>query len=860
MLLLCLAPVCLGQGESPAAIVARMQSMTSEFGAGIFMRSIQQAEIEKTVNFNSRNSYTPYIQIHKLYYRFYGFDDSVSVYKDSSYFYKIGKVFVSERYRELDFKALHKTRGDFQNDNDGFFYYCKLYYHVEEKQFKVVIYPGYVQNVCEPYMHFNKYACPEHDHTTAEGASEMHENSIRALIRIPDALSRQFVVKNSLRAKDRFGQTKRTIDSLKSITAEPYNTNYRFWNSKPPFWDARSFDWVNSSIVNLFILKTSTLEVSLNLSKQMKIFKIDQVGGKISSISLSESKNVNNEDFVYRTKYSLDYLALDSLKESLNDMFIESDDKVLLNLVSSNRPDDSYLTGKSWVYRRFPGVKTGNSIIDTCMKSVDYNACITAVTQRLKYREEAIDSIVKSLTRRVAADSLELARLRRIAVAGANDIASRKAQNVEKQLNRAQLFAIMNRATNNAFTSKILNDEPATREVIRKLSKDIDDVEKLKNDLAVLITAENIRPLLTQVDQIDKGFEQSFINNLKSYSELRKDIREVMPGNYPDLQFDGLSFTRSSADGREEIISADELKYSLTKLSAPIGDFLGAVNELRSGLLDYLKSLGEEEANNSVNTSKLADLKKSEAAYNDFLETVAKQKTQLKESTDSLAVIRNGNVLSGIAKNFHDLFIRDNISERKYFVYLSNGWIRNSLDTVRVASRKDNRENIKQFLRLFSEPLYVRAGLPVSAQSFLSSSAPANLSAFLKHQVMEIYDPFNINRKRVRTRFKNEMSKEMLHHFTGWKPRYKKLMYQLLADQTIDHTVRTFDPFTDTFATPVAANENRIWKITHRKEDHYWLQISKELFDNIRYINWFYNMSYKPTPKGRERFLSAYKP
>lgn len=859
LLVFCLQAICHGEETSPAAIVARMQSMTREFGAGVFLRSIQQAEIEKTTNFSSRNSYTPYIQIHKLYYRFYDFDDTVSMSEDSAYFYKIGKVFVSERYRELDFKALHKTKADFQKDIDGFFYYCKLYFHVEDKQFKLVIYPGYVQNVCEPYMHFNKVACPEHDHTTIDDASVMHENSIRALIRIPDALSREFVVDNSLRARDRFEKTKDTIIRLKRETKEPYNTNYRYWDNKAPFWDVQWFDWVHSSIINLFILKNSTLEVSLNLSKQMKVFRVDEVSNRISGLSLTESKNVNNEDFAYGTTYSLNYLALDSLRESLNDMFIESEDKVILNLVTSNRPDDSYLTGKSWVYRRFPGIRTGNSIIDTCIKSPDYKACIVAVKERLKFQEDAIASRVKDLTSNIAIDTVKLGTFKKTITDMEGLMGSTDAQNAEKRLKRVQLSAVINETTNNAFTPALQHDKQAIRDVIEKVSPDIADLEKLKNSLTALTRADSLPAVLKQIDRVDKGYELNFIHSLKSYRDLKEDIRDLLPQNYVDLQFDGLGFNRSSGDG-SEVISADELVFASKKLSARIGEFADSFNKIKSNLNDYLKNLEEEESNNSANVSRQTALKRERAAYDELQGKISQQQSRLKESADSLAIIRNGNVLSSVAQNFHDLFIKDNISERKYFIYLKNEWIRNSLDTVRVASRRDDQENIKQFLRLFSIPLYVRAGLPVSAQSFLSTSKQANLSVFLKHQVMEIYDPFNINRKRVRARFKNEMSKEMLHHFAGWKPRYKKMMYDLLAKQTIADSIANFDPFRGTFTTSVSANENRIWKVSYGSQDHYWLQISNELFENIRYFNWFYNMSYKRTAKARERFLSAYKP
>lgn len=864
ILLLCLLifglqVVCRGEDSSPAAIVARMQSMTSELGAGVFMRSIQQAEIEKTVNFSSRNSYTPYIQIHKLYYRFYDFDKSVSISKDGDYFYKIGKVFVSERYRELDFKVLHKTKADFQNDNDGFFYYCKLYYHVEEKQFKMVVYPGYVQNVCVPYMHFNKFACPEHDHTTIDSASVMHENSIRALVGIPDALSKDFVVDNSLRGKDRFNQTKKTIIRLKSETKEPYNTNYRFWNDKPPFWDGQWFDWVHSSIVNLFILKNSTLEVSLNLSKQMKVFRIDESGNRISGLSLTESKNVNNEDFVYRTTYSLNYLALDSLKESLNDMFIESEDKVILNLVTSNRPDDIYLTGKPWVYRRFPGIKTGNSIIDTCIKSPDYHTCIAAVKENLKFREGAIASNVGDLENKIAADTMKLVALRRDVSKWEDAQGSAAAQTAGKRLVRVQLAAVINRMTGNAFTPLMQGKKDQIKETIDKISSDGADLEKLQNSLTVLSAAEDLPALLKQIDRVDKGEEHHFMNGLKSYRDLRRDIKDLLPEKYADLQFDGLGFKNPSGDAAE-VISADELLFRSKKLSAPIGELTESFNEIISNLKDYLKSLEEEDQINAGNASLVEDLKSARDKYQELLREISQQQSRLKESSDSLAIIRNSNTLSGVAQNFHDLFIKDNISERKYFIYLSDPWIRTSLDTVRTAVGKNDQENIKQFLRLFSAPLYVRAGLPVSAQSFLTSSRQANLSAFLKHQVMEIYDPFNINRKRVRGRFKSDMSKEMLRQFTGWKPRYKKMMYKLLADQTIADSVRSFDPFRGTFTTPVSENENIIWKIRYGDEEHYWLQISNQLFENIRYINWFYNMSYKRNAKARERFLTAYKP
>ena len=860
-------------------ILSQMMGLSKSFTIGIFERVIEQAEIQKAHTLNSKNTFTPYTEIHKLYYRFHDFDTTVQVSKDRSYYYIIGKVFVSERYRELDYRTEHRNKETFKSDRDGFFYYCKLYYHERTRDFRLIIYPGFVQNICAPYMHFNKKTCPKHALVKYPEDSlavikttpySVHETSIRTIIEIPDALSEDFLVNNALSRPQKLTATTKFVEDMKEKHTQrnqQYNLNYQDWGPRKsrPYWSNSGFDWVNTTILNLFIFKNNTLNVSLNLSKQMKVFKIDLDNGLPKNLTLTSTKNANNEDFSNRTKYELAYQPFDSIKPLPSEKFIQSVDKGIINLVTSSFPDDKYLTGKNWAYRRFPFVKTGVASIDTCMGYADFEGCLLKAGEKLLQ-----DSATNARKIAVAKDSIDK-RIKRLAqIADDTTKITSDIQSSQLLLNTKETkLKELRKPFDDALLTKYLDSLLVAKRALdftrlKGLKDVIPQLEEIRSRITSAVPADAVQDLYKNIRKLLEGWSKYtnpaaqlddspykvklnktfFATSVKSDSLLNDNL-------YVKYDTDDID-TLSKSDlltGLSKIIDKESefntWKQGFVEKFNEIKEYYDKVDSLSSKLRGYSTSL----KGNSALGIKVSSEKDS---FDKELLNLTGGRERFVKSSDEMK----------LANNFRETFLPEKVSGKKYFIYLDSityDTLRKAYNNMGVMRSEQSPEEMLAKLgslcKLFSESLYIRASLPEPTASILKNTGrTSNFSTFVKNQVLEVYEPYNINRLEIREKYKGRMTQEDLDRKKGWKGDYYQKVYTMLKKQDF-FVVGTMEiDSLKKMPAPVdpIENHNTLWTLNFNGIDYRWLQISEELFREIKYINWFFSRYDKLKSKNKQ--------
>lgn len=143
-----------------------------------YVSSPRLADKNRPLWFRNENTY--------LFYRFKF--DTGTIGQENNYL--IGKVFVSERVNERDYREHHVDSTDYLNDVDGVTYYCKLYYDRKSNEFRVNIYPEYMENICREKIHGNRHTCVE---VNKDNGFENHQLTLTQLVKIPDIYYTDFI-------------------------------------------------------------------------------------------------------------------------------------------------------------------------------------------------------------------------------------------------------------------------------------------------------------------------------------------------------------------------------------------------------------------------------------------------------------------------------------------------------------------------------------------------------------------------------------------------------------------------------------------------------------------------------------------
>lgn len=323
---------------------------------GIFQRKIDTQEIDPITTFDRSASFFPYSNLHYVHLRF-DFD-SLDV-ESSDTLSRIGKVFMSERYRESDYYDTFKKGKDYKKDVDGFFYYFKLYYDTESQEFRLNIYPDYVVNICRKGMHMNDRECNN---------KKVHEKSIVTLIQFDDYHSDDFIADNF---KTAIPFRKHRLKSIrKEFIIENGSTNFR------TFYNSQDVEYVESDDLYTTSLKMNGLQQLANFEKTIKVFRVNDKDTTNIKLELINSKNSGTEDFNNDINYYYEYSKYENLPTILGHTNYTQNQKFLA-LNYSLRPDDIYIPGKKNVfnYIQFDGSIKINTKLEECLRYPNY-ACI----------------------------------------------------------------------------------------------------------------------------------------------------------------------------------------------------------------------------------------------------------------------------------------------------------------------------------------------------------------------------------------------------------------------------------------------------------------------------------------------------
>lgn len=387
VLLLC-SRLVFGQQNTKSDIEKRLKKIATALTDpnSTYLRAINTSESAQNFAYSGRATQMPFELKHYVYLKF--FLDSSDVNNDGTAI--VGKVFMSERYRESYFwEKLEKEPDFISEDTDGFYYYCKLYYNTYNGSYRLNIYPNYVHNICKKYMHFNKKKCQEGDLRT-------HDNTIRLLLNnVPDYAPEHFIVSNLLTSIERREINLRQFHVLSDDTDNNQLYNLLLFKKglskeektklskeeleKVDRADIRrtyrdSVKTRGMPIPLRLNMRKNTFFTILNYSNYIKVFEIDSSkNGSLNSLNLILSKNENNEDFNDKVKYRFEKrqttLAKISPLTFMNTRFVEENNYINLN--RSLKPDDQFTVSSKNVFTYYVPIPDGTSTahLIKCLKN-----------------------------------------------------------------------------------------------------------------------------------------------------------------------------------------------------------------------------------------------------------------------------------------------------------------------------------------------------------------------------------------------------------------------------------------------------------------------------------------------------------
>ena len=366
--------------------------------SGIFQRIIQKIDVDITDTYSKYHKYTPYLELNYMHAKFYDFDTPRLDSNGTPI--SIGKVFMSERYIESDYYDTFKKPDDYKNDQDGFYYYCKIYFDPKNLEKRLIVYPRYLANICDKNMHLNNKFCLKRDLPT-------HDNTIRALIAIPDTDYGDFLSENSyVNAQDRKARASAELRRFAKA-----NDTMRV-NVHPLFDPAKGTTTIKGP--NGFLLhqiRKNTLNVFVNYGKYMKIFRINPMDstGKFegTTLTLIHSKTPNNEDFTDNLAYDFTFHSYSNkpLADTISPFVEYTQNLANRRLEYSELPDDEFITGKKRVFSQISFTANELLGINDCRNDPGgFEECLNTLIGKKNLE-------IPPLQAAIVSDSTELAKI-----------------------------------------------------------------------------------------------------------------------------------------------------------------------------------------------------------------------------------------------------------------------------------------------------------------------------------------------------------------------------------------------------------------------------------------------------------------
>lgn len=317
---------CFSQTKQPVA----------EDNLGTIARQMQQRMYERVIDLGylpSPDKYdkTEIIAHNELTMVVLRFSDFEPTADRSAY---IGRVFMSERYLERDYNHKYSSKRIYEEDIDGFFYACKLYFDERSLEYRLNIYPDHLLQICrgsaKPFkaMHFNKKNCT---------SSEQHWESLKHVLALPD------------KHYDAYTASDDTLSIQNFLTpANPIVNIEREYRSKLAQTDGDGPADFHLTTAQQYPLR------EINFRKHIKCFRVgfmDDLLPKIGeTLSLKFTKYPLSEDMLEGNEYVYQQIPAERLVDatlkirSQPGRFV-SRNPLYRSLIMSPLPDDSFVPG-----------------------------------------------------------------------------------------------------------------------------------------------------------------------------------------------------------------------------------------------------------------------------------------------------------------------------------------------------------------------------------------------------------------------------------------------------------------------------------------------------------------------------------
>ncbi|RRB04437.1 hypothetical protein [Larkinella rosea] len=351
--------------------LATLGQITQQMQRGIYERIINLGYLPSPPKFT--RGFTP--QAHNeftfVYLRFSDFEPT----SDQRAY--IGKLFMSERYLESHYNKRYTHHKVYENDKDGFFMMCKLYFDERTLEYRLNVYPDYVLNICRGDMHANKQRCT---------STEQHWKSLKYVAQLPD------------RYFDDFSQRDNTDSTKAFLTTTDSQLNIRHM-------EVSGAASIHPDSVRYKPSPTArNLLRTINLSKQIKAFKVGFLEDEMTSIgktlTLKWTKYPLSEDLIEGAEYSYNFIATDSMNDTElaqrgQHGFFVSRNPLYRSLITSNEPNDQFVHGIDLSKDLILAYRKGNTYQRTqkLLKPTDPSPnTIAQQDSNLKYVQQKTDS------------------------------------------------------------------------------------------------------------------------------------------------------------------------------------------------------------------------------------------------------------------------------------------------------------------------------------------------------------------------------------------------------------------------------------------------------------------------------------
>lgn len=545
---------------------------------GIFQRVIQKIDVDITATYSQHHRFSPYLELNYIHLRFFDFGKEIRIDEKGTPF-AIGKVFMSERYVETDYFDSFRKPDDYLHDRDGFFYYCKVYFDTKNLEQRIIIYPRYLVNICDKYMHLNRKCCIAND-------IEAHDNTIRLLIAIQDTDYDDFISENS------FVPLKQRKESARKELFEfaQKNSGVRINVHKLFKQEVRS----PNKIKNFYPffthqIRKNTLPVFVNYAKYMKVFRItpaDTFGSyEGTKLTLTYSKRPNNEDFTDNLAYDFTFQAYTNkpLSDTLSDYVEYTRNPGNRRLVYSEKPDDEFITGKKRVFNPISFDTQNLQGVDSCRNSSDgFLTCLDQLHEKTVSELITMSGPINS-----AKYELEVAKMNQQAFIEVNGALANQKPEFPKIKQEAEL-AYKKVTEKDSIRASLTG-------LLLRIEQEMAKAEKDLSNLAGFVFVQNsLAQYFTKLDTTNETEKMKFFFNLFQRPFY---IRYTLPEKISEVHY-------QKSEIREKyepfnLNRTESRKYFQTKINK--GEKWKTYRES-----SYQKLLGDIKINTSVTSPKMA--------------------------------------------------------------------------------------------------------------------------------------------------------------------------------------------------------------------------------------------------------------